>query len=167
MNTTVRDEARAAPDGGTENGGADGWCAEKLASICDFLLPNVPALSVGEFLDRRGDERWCIVDVRPERERRVSSIPGSLGVEEFERSGDGLGAGRVLVHCTAGCRSATYVKRLRAQGVEAYVLRGGVLAWAVSGEPFVGLDGKLTWDVAASGTFAKALPPGYHATKPQ
>ena len=48
----------------------------------------------------------------------------------------------LVVVCKVGARSAQVVAYLRAQGVQARNLSGGMLEWASAGRPVVGQDGR-------------------------
>lgn len=78
-----------------------------------------------------------LVDVREPGEREVVAIPGSLALplDRLLEGEDPPAAGVVLVHCKAGARSARAVDSLRARGVDARDVRGGVLAWITEVDP--------------------------------
>ena len=139
----------------------DGLRTEELATICDQAHPNTPRLSVSEFLRRSEQEEWSIVDVRSPRERAVSVIAGSLSKEEFEARLEEAKEKHILVYCTAGCRSGAYAQKLRKRGLDAFNLRGGVLAWALEGGTFVTPDGQLTDRVHVYGRRWNSVPSGY------
>ncbi|MBL7201264.1 MAG: rhodanese-like domain-containing protein [Anaerolineae bacterium] len=134
---------------------------QKLVSTCRPPPPDVPSLSVREYLRRSEREDWTVIDSRSRRERGVSIIPGSISREAFESHATQHARRSLLVYCTVGCRSATYTQALRRQGYEAFNLLGGVLAWALAGRMFVTLDGRPTREVDAHGRSRKAFPTGY------
>jgi rhodanese-related sulfurtransferase len=138
---------------------------EELASICHQTYPDSPWLSLGEFLERSKREEWVIVDVRAKRERDVSIIPGALSDKEFEAQQAQIEQdGRyILVYCTAGCRSAKYAQKLLKQGLKAFNLRGGVLAWALEGRTFVTPSGEVTRQAHVYSGEWNVLPPGYES----
>ncbi|MGD9002689.1 MAG: rhodanese-like domain-containing protein [Anaerolineae bacterium] len=138
---------------------------EGLGAVCHQIHAEVPWLSPAEFLERSREERWTIVDVRTAPERAVSIIPGAVSKEEFEARLDEHAKSKVLVYCTAGCRSGAYAEALRQRGVNAFNLRGGVLAWALNGGSFATFDGKSTRQVHVHGERWDVLPPGYEAVK--
>lgn len=104
--------------------------------------PTVDVVRLARLLEERSDgtESFVLLDVREAGEREVASIPGSvlLPVGEVRAGapvpGDG---GRVYVHCKAGGRSAEAVDLLRARGVDAVDVAGGVLAWSRDVDPTV------------------------------
>jgi len=136
---------------------------EEISNECLHRFPKVPWLSADEFLRRSEQEDWSIVDVRSQREQAVSIIPGSLSGEEFEARIEEHKNKHILVYCTAGCRSGAYARTLRDRGLDAFNLRGGVLAWAHDDRPFVTLDGQPTRHVHVHGVGWDSLPPGYEA----
>jgi rhodanese-related sulfurtransferase len=138
---------------------------EALAAACEIRRPGVPLLSPSEFLDRSWQEPWTTVDARSPEERHVSIIPGALSKEESEVHLDEHPQRPVLVYCTAGCRSGAYAKELRQRGINAFNLRGGVLAWALNGGPFVEPNGQPTARVHVHGERWNVLPPAYEAVR--
>ncbi len=127
-----------------------GLSGEDLATaqMCRRQYLRVPFVTADEFEARLASERWAIVDVRPEWERRVSSIPGAFSLETFESCIDMYRTRRILTVCTAGCRSAAYARQLQAAGLSAYSLYGGMLAWTEQGRTAVDAEGKFTRLVA-------------------
>ena len=144
-----------------ENGSSYASRAEAIGAMCQRLHPGEPSLSLSEFWKQADRAAWTILDVRTPYERQVSVIPGSIGVNEFEVESAGESKTPVLVYCTVGCRSGAYVKQLLQRGVNAYSLRGGVLAWAAQGKPFAKQSGEATWDVQVGGGQRSALAPQY------
>lgn len=109
--------------------------------------PGLPSISVGDLARRlsareSGSDAFVLVDVREPGEREVVVIPGAVavplgevrarGAEALADAADGI---PVLVHCKTGARSAEAVERLRADGVDAVDVTGGVLAWVRDVDP--------------------------------
>ena len=107
-------------------------------SKLDF--PQVPDISAAELIEKMKTEKIILVDGREEAERRVSMIPGAISVLDFEDDIDTYAGAAVVAYCTIGDRSGHYTQELRARGIDAYNLKGGVLAWSHSGGTFV--DGR-------------------------
>lgn len=84
----------------------------------------------------RGSKPVVVVDVRTDAETRVSVIRGALTKRAFEArldAGD-FATHAVVAYCTIGYRSAQYVEKLRKEkDLDAYNLRGSVLAWTHAG----------------------------------
>ena len=125
-------------------------------------LPGAPAIDVEEFQTRLASDEPVVLDVRGRRERRVSILPGAVDLDAFEQMRDSLGDRPVIVYCTIGHRSGEATQRLRAEGVEAFNLAGGILAWAhAGGEVLDGRSGEPTRRVHVYGRRWSLLPEGW------
>lgn len=138
-----------------------------LVQPCKEQHPDVPWLSVAEYLRRSQDESWQIIDCRPPGERRVSILPGSISLLQFRFQRARHEGKQLLLYCTVGCRSGAHVRRFRKRGLPAHNLWGGVLAWAEAGQPFVTPHGQSTRRVHVHGRRPDVLPPEYEATSGQ
>lgn len=85
-----------------------------------------------------------LVDVRQDHEWEAGRIPGATHIpleslpsraDEIERNGP------VILQCRTGGRSAMATAALRASGVEAYNLEGGLEAWVGDGLAIEPTDG--------------------------
>ena len=78
-----------------------------------------------------------LIDVRDPGERDGATIPGALPVPLADLLGGARpwSADRVYVHCQSGARSARAVDALRANGIDAWDVRGGILAWLTEVDP--------------------------------
>lgn len=93
-----------------------------------------------ELLERAGRDEVVVVDVRPAEEYAAAHIPGALSIpmEELEAR---LGELRHRAEVIAYCRGAFCVlapdalRLLRAHGIEARRLAGGLLHWRAAGLP--------------------------------
>jgi rhodanese-related sulfurtransferase len=139
--------------------------ARRLAGLFRTLYPDTPSLSPDEFAERSQQQEWSVVDARSPSEQSVSMIRSAQSKGAFEGSEAAHPSTPVLVYCMSGLRSASYVRTLRAKGIEAYGLAGGLLAWVVAGKTLVAPDGRPTCQVAAWGGIERALPPGYRAVE--
>ncbi|MFI2200240.1 rhodanese-like domain-containing protein [Streptomyces sp. NPDC020192] len=93
-----------------------------------------------------GAEAAVLLDVRRSDEWRAGHAPGAVHLPlEALAAGAGLpaeaGVRPVVVICRSGCRSQQAVELLRARGVEAVDVVGGMRAWADVGLPVVGPAG--------------------------
>ena len=141
-------------------------CAKAVAELAKAhrqAYPNVEHLSVEQFLRRNKDKDWVVVDARSDPERKVSIIPGALSTAAFEARIDAHRGKRVLVYCTVGQRSSECARRLREQGLAAFNLEAGVLAWALAGKEFATPKGEPTRKVHVHSRKWNVLPPGYEA----
>jgi rhodanese-related sulfurtransferase len=74
-----------------------------------------------------------LVDVREEKEQKVSMLPGAVTEKQFLKD-PGAYRGRTLIgYCTISYRSGKLAEKLKAQGVTMLNLRGGLLAWVHDG----------------------------------
>lgn len=105
--------------------------------------PEVGVEELARLLAERdaGRADFVLLDVREPGERDVAAIPGSVLLPVGEvRAGAPVPGGdgrRVVVHCKAGGRSAEAVDLLRARGVDAWDVPGGILAWSRDVDPSV------------------------------
>jgi len=139
---------------------------EKIAALYQkskAKFPDVPDLSPEELMEIRSTDTIVLVDRRKRVERDVSMIPGAIADEVFESDIESFADARIVVYCTIGDRSGNYVKKLRERGMNAYNLRGGVLAWAHAGGPFIDPQGDETNRVHVYGRTWNLLPEGYVA----
>ncbi|MFW5464039.1 ThiF family adenylyltransferase [Knoellia sp. CPCC 206453] len=109
--------------------------------------PALPSLSVTALAQRlrdrdAGADAFILLDVREPGEREVVTIPGAVPLplgqvrsdrgEAVAKLADGI---PTLVYCKSGARSAEAVGLLRARGVDAVDVTGGVLAWVREVDP--------------------------------
>src|SRR2546425_8262889 len=93
-----------------------------------------------ELLERRAPV--TVLDVRPAVERAEWAIPGSVHADAYDalRRGDPTALAdfrptngdRVVTVCAAGKTSMLAAERLRAQGLDAVSLEGGMRAWSLA-----------------------------------
>ncbi len=78
-----------------------------------------------------------LLDVRTPSEAAAETLDGLLiPIDALpDRIDEVPPDGRVIVHCRSGIRSAKAVELLRGRGVDAWNLRGGLLAWKAAGHP--------------------------------
>ena len=102
---------------------------------------------------------FVLVDVRKEKERAVSTIPGAISREEFERRREEFRGHLIISYCTIGYRSGRYLEKLARKGFQAANLAGSILLWAHQGGTLAH-EGKPTrrihvyaetWDLAPAG----------------
>jgi rhodanese-related sulfurtransferase len=100
----------------------------------DVLTPHQAA----ERLERGDIE---VIDVREPDEWRAGHAPGSrhLPLGELPGGLEGIGGERpVAFVCRSGGRSGRAAKLARARGVEAFNVKGGLMAWDRAGLPLTG-----------------------------
>ncbi len=80
----------------------------------------------------------ALLDIREPWEHQLGALPGArlIPMEDLQFRVDELDPERELVvYCHHGIRSAAVVPWLRAQGIPAVNLRGGIDAWALAVDP--------------------------------
>ncbi len=103
-------------------------------------VPTISTEELRELLECRAPV--TVLDVRPAAERAEWAIPGSVHVDAYGalRSGDPTAltdfhptnGGPVVTVCAAGKTSALAAQRLRARGLDAVSLEGGMRAWSLA-----------------------------------
>jgi rhodanese-related sulfurtransferase len=79
-----------------------------------------------------------LIDVRRPHEWEAGRIPGARRVEvnELPAAAEDLDRERpVVLYCRSGSRSELVADALRAGGIDAHALAGGISAWAGEGRP--------------------------------
>ncbi len=105
-------------------------------------LPTVPQTAPADLASVRGQERVVVIDVRNQDEWETGHIQGASHVPlghlmERYSTLPVHGASRVIVQCQGGGRSNIGASLLRAKGVAAENLRGGLSEWQRDGFPVV------------------------------
>src|SRR5437016_8339180 len=105
-----------------------------------MTAPTISTEGLRELLERRAPV--TVLDVRPAAERAEWSIPGSVHADAYDalRRGDSTALadfhptiGDVVVTvCAAGKTSKLAAERLRARGLDAVSLEGGMRAWSLA-----------------------------------
>jgi rhodanese-related sulfurtransferase/glyoxylase-like metal-dependent hydrolase (beta-lactamase superfamily II) len=97
---------------------------------------DIPTVSVREAFDR--DPSVLLIDVREDTEYADGHAGGAeLHPLSSFLASDITATGPVHVICRSGNRSGTATRALRAAGVDAHNVEGGMLAWAATGLPVV------------------------------
>ena len=119
--------------------------------------PDAPLVLSQQLLSEKD---WLLVDVRPEKERAISTLPNAISLDQFEARKASLSGQQIAAYCTVGLRSGQWVESIRKEGFDAYNLRGGVLSWTHAAGPLVDPSGASTvrvhvyaqkWDLVAPG----------------
>ena len=101
-------------------------------------LPEIRPRELAELIAR--DESPIILDVREAHEHAYSRIDGSrlIPLQTLHRAIDTLPRdGNIVVYCHHGIRSAHAVEMLRAAGIPARNLSGGIDRWSAEVDPSV------------------------------
>ena len=123
--------------------------------------PDVATITAAALREALPTGNFVLVDVRTDKEREVSTLPGAITARDFESRLEELVAeGRTVVaYCTIGARSSSYARAMGKRGVEVLNLEGSVLAWTHAGGDFVSKSGPTRrvhvygrrWNLAADG----------------
>lgn len=141
--------------------------ADSLAMRVDRLYQAVeadviaaPSVSAQAVKQAQRARIW--VDVRSDKERRVSVISGAILLADLPAA---LKAKKrdVVVYCTVGYRSGLTVIELQKRGIAARNLRGGILAWLAVDGQIVDQNGKPTYKVHVYGKAWAEVPDGFEA----
>ena len=179
--SSASSEGDTARDSGGGSGGVideNGELRQKVIAEYEEYkaksFANVPDISVEELMNQKadhkaghedsGDANLVILDCRSEPEQAVSVLPGAISKDDFESDPQKFAGRKVVVYCTIGYRSGLYTRDLKARGIDAVNLRGGVLSWAIAGGEFVNPQtGTETKRVHVYGKQWDLLPPNYEA----
>ncbi len=101
----------------------------------------IPELTVDELRALQAQEKVQLVDVRTPEEQVVSMIPGAITAREFEDNRKSFEGATLVTYCTIGGRSGRYAGQLVAEGLNAFNLRGAILAWTHGGGDLVDSEG--------------------------
>jgi rhodanese-related sulfurtransferase len=136
---------------------------ERYGAFRASQFAEVPDLGVADLQRARSEgQPIVLVDVREPRERAVSTLPGAIGVEAFERRKQRYRSSLVVPYCTIGLRSGLYSRKLIQEGFRTRNLAGSLLAWAHAGLPLEH-QGRPTRRVHVHSPAWDLLPEGYEA----
>ncbi|HSZ70054.1 MAG TPA: rhodanese-like domain-containing protein [Solirubrobacteraceae bacterium] len=114
------------------------------ASEPDSAQIDAQPAQVAEWLER--DPELQLVDVREAYEREAGHIAGSRHIELVQlsaRAGELDRERPVVFYCRVGARSEMAAQALRAAGVQAHSLSGGLVRWAAEGRPLAPAGGHV------------------------
>lgn len=133
--------------------------SERIAALIAEVeedVGDVPALQASALLTA-DMSTLILIDARTQAERDVSIIAGAITLADLEKL-PRVRTARVVVYCTIGLRSGHAARALRARGIDAVNLRGGVLAWMIEGGALVDSAGKPTHRIHVYGRRWNAVP---------
>lgn len=125
---------------------------------------NVPQIDAAAAQHALKDANTVLLDVREEKELKVSTIPGAITKRDFEKNPDAYKTKKIIVYCTIGYRSAWYAARFNKRGYQMHNLRGSLLLWAHANGPLVNTQGEPTRRLHVYGRDWDLLPTGYQST---
>lgn len=133
---------------------------ERMATEYQREFPEVPEITASMLKRKLDDSKVVLVDVRSEKELKVSMIPGSVTRKYFEAHLAKYKSSTIVPYCTIGLRSGKYAKELLSKGIKAYNLRGGILSWVNSGGKLSTPDSRPTNKVHVYGRKWNLVPDG-------
>jgi rhodanese-related sulfurtransferase len=104
-------------------------------------FPAVPEMDAVTALGLWQQGAVTFVDVRTERERAVSTIPGAVPAEQVEQHPERYQGQALVVYCTIGYRSGLWAEAQRERGLAVSNLAGSLLSWTHAGGPLAGPGG--------------------------
>jgi rhodanese-related sulfurtransferase len=132
---------------------------EALYARSKTHFPEVVDLTVAELERLQESEDVLLVDARNPPEQEVSMLPGAIRAAELGSYLEQDPSRTLVVYCTIGHRSGLLARKLQAQGVKVYNLKGAILSWTHAGNELVDGDGPTrrvhvagpNWNLAAEG----------------
>ena len=107
-----------------------------MGAPLDITQTDIDPEQLAEWIDRDADLQ--VVDVRERYEREAGHIAGSLHiplVELSSRAGEIQSDRPVVFYCRVGSRSEMAAQALRASGLQAFSMSGGLVRWAGENRP--------------------------------
>ncbi len=139
---------------------------DRIEALADGLradYPDVETITATALMSALDSGQIVLVDVRTDREREVSILPGAISRDLFELRLGEFADKTVVAYCTIGARSSSYARRMGERGVEVLNLEGSVLAWTHIGGEFEAANGAATRRVHVSGRRWNLVARGYEA----
>lgn len=113
-----------------------------VEALYDSMVATRPSIPTVDVEDLTSD--MVLVDVRPEVERAVSTLPGAVPLERLQADPSAFQGKKVVFFCTLGVRSHDTTRAWSERGLDVANLRGSALAWTHAGRPLVTPDGERT-----------------------
>ena len=129
-----------------------------MANTLDKQFPGVPSLSRSTLT-----KHSQLIDLRSSAERNISTIKNAISLDDYNADPKLYLDKQLVAFDTMGQRSIQWVSKKRAQGLDAYNLHGGILAWAHDGGSFVDQQGHDTKVVHVYSKAWDMLPEGFEA----
>lgn len=89
----------------------------------------LPQVSISSAKRDYQSQKLIFLDVREDKEIKVSRIKGAITKSDFEKNLHQYKDKKIAVYCTIGYRSAQYVRKLRKKNLKAFNLKGSFLGW--------------------------------------
>lgn len=122
-------------------------------------FPLVEDIDINTYLKEQ--KHYVLVDVRHEREMKVSTLPHALSYKDFLKRQEQYPNQKVITYCTIGYRSGLIADQLRKKKWQVQNLKGGVLAWSYFNRDFVNSENLPTKEVHVYDKTWNLIAPGY------
>lgn len=100
-------------------------------------FPDVADISANAALLLLNEPNTLFVDVRKEKEREVSTIPGAITKKQFLKEIERYRNMNIIAYCTISYRSGKFAEKMAKKGVAITNLQAGLLGWVHAGGPLV------------------------------
>lgn len=130
----------------------------KMINDFPVKLKNAPTMNAKAVVEVSKDTQVIYVDVRKDKEMKVSMILNAVSQDDFEKNMSKYKNMTIIPYCTIGYRSAKYTLELTKKGYKSYNLEGGVLLWAFAGFKLYDPSHVVTYDVHVYGKDWNLLP---------
>ena len=122
-------------------------------------FPDVKDITSKEAMELLEADRVLFVDTRKDEEMKISMLPKAISEKMYLKNQDQYKGKKIVLYCTISYRSGKLTQRLNRQGVDAYNLKGGILAWVLEGGKVYDRNGETRrihvygkkWNYPASG----------------
>jgi rhodanese-related sulfurtransferase len=101
---------------------------QKVSSI-EKQFPETNHMPIGQYMILSSAQP---VDVREDKERKISIIPRAISLSEFEKNKDQYKGMNIVFYCTVGYRSSQVAEKY-SKDFRTHNLSGGILGWVKEG----------------------------------
>lgn len=125
--------------------------------------PDIESIDVDSFLESFNKHPWLVVDVRDRDKRNISTIPYAVDIKTLEDTVNlKKNPKRILIFDTVGREGAEITRELNRNGIAAFNLKGGIIAWALHSMPLHDPDGNKTHKIHVGKKIWDILPDSYN-----
>ena len=138
---------------------------QKIEAMIALFEPffKVPQIDAAEAIKLAREGSTLILDVREDKEMKVSRIANAINAKQFEQNPEQYKNRKIIAYCTIGYRSAAYIQKWNKRGFNMQNLRGSLLLWTHAQGTLVDSSGQATQDVHVYGRDWDLLPAAYKA----
>lgn len=138
---------------------------QMVDDLCDdfhIKFPDVLNVTPQQAMRLSVNQKSIFIDIREQHEQQVSMLPGSITEQDFldnlKRYADHI----KIAYCTISQRSGKFVENLQQEGIPAFNLKGGILAWVHEGGKVYNRNGETQQVHVHDGEW-NLVPAGYEA----